>query len=164
MRSQRHEREKRTLDDLSLTFHYWPRIDALSPSWAKTVELFDILPDVIVSSMSEMLTKDLKETLQSYACGIWTATALMCFRILERELREYLKGYHGVVEKMDSLAECIKQFRSYSNNEMFLSNLTRLRKLRNRSMHGRRGFSEMEAKELLGTTLRIASWTNNYEK
>ena len=110
--------------------------------------------------MTAILKHDLRETLQCFAACLWTATPLMCFRILERETKRYLRAQYGEPEA-DSLAEVIRQFRRHTTNVTFLQNLERMKRLRNKAMHGKTRLSPSEAKNLLRTTLIIVSWTSN---
>jgi hypothetical protein len=78
---------KRELYDEPKVFFELPRVlDVLTPSKARKTNLSDIYPPEINAAMSDELKKDLFEMLQCYSHRLWTAMAMMCLRILEREL------------------------------------------------------------------------------
>ncbi|MBA7524268.1 hypothetical protein ES705_16405 [subsurface metagenome] len=161
MKKHRNGNKDVIIDHFKLHIHVTNVLDKLTPSKVKKVEIDTLFPIEIVNSMSDPLKKDINETLKCYANCLWTATTLMCFRILEREIRNYLRKNYNVKDKLESIGACIEQFKKFSTNDTFLNNLERIKDLRNKGMYGEYRFSSEETKELMRTTFSIASWTNN---
>lgn len=158
------KKQEELVDQWKLHLQVTRALNNLTPSRAKKIDLDDIYLKEIMTAMSAFLKKELREALKCYSSSLWTATALMCFRIIEREIKRYLKIFHNVTETMSSLGSSINQFKQYSTNESFLQNLERINELRNRGMHGEDRFAPRMVKDLLRTTLIIVSWTNNIKR
>ena len=137
------------------------RIFSLRPSTSQDIELEDVFHPDILGSMKDFLKKDLDETLDCFYYELWTATSLMCFRILERVLKTHINCDLEVEDEINNFWQCIKTLEEYEYDAEFLQTLDTIRESRNLGMHGEKRFSPKDAKELVHKTFYLVSWIYN---
>ena len=108
------------------------------------------------------MKKDIQEALDCYYYEQWTATSLMCFRIIERELKTHINCDLEIDENITSFFRCIEVLNEENYDQDFLDKLDEIRELRNLGMHGEKRFSPDDAKYLVRNAFFIVSWIYNF--
>lgn len=137
-------------------------IFTLLPSNIRDIELNDIFHNSILNNMNEYLKKDLRETIDCFYYELWTATSLMCFRIIERELKTHINVDLEVEEDIMNWYRCIEILEDNNYNESFIEKLNEMRELRNLGMHGEKRFSSKDTIGLVRNAFFIVSWIYNF--
>jgi len=133
-------------------------INTLRPS--DVHDLTDIFPSYIIETMDDFLQKDLNEALNCIAFELWTATVLMCSRILESSLKIHLNHDLKCEKDFSSIGECITALDAYYPPE-FTDHLNKLRELRNDAMHGEKRFSSESAIVIWHRVFIVIAWIYN---
>ncbi len=103
----------------------------------KNLRCQDVFPDPLFLQMDSELIKDLDEALGCLGGAFWNATAMICARILERELKLHIEKDLNIYEDPKSLRKCLKILKARDYYEpTFYETLEQLIDLRNRIVHG----------------------------
>jgi len=111
--------------------------------------------------MDDYVIKEINETIMCFRLGLWTATSLMSFRLIEGELKIHIEDNLGIKKQISTLGECIDQLRTQGVNTEFLNSLDAVRQDRNDAMHANLRFSSEKAIQLFHLALWIVLWIYN---
>lgn len=122
----------------------------------------DIYPEKIVDALGDYVYKDLAETLECFRLQLWTATALMSFRLIEGELRVHADvdlGYSGELKNLGQIIDVLWE-RGYPAASIEF--LQRIREDRNLAMHAGKRFSPDWSTEIFKNALHTVMLVYNF--
>lgn len=137
------------IDDFVIrAIHHLMSLRTHRSAYTRRNQFTRMLPSDIRHYMSDLILEDLDEMASCVSHGLWTAAALMAFRILEETVLTHVSEDLGVPIKKLNLQKAITHLKRSFSAE-FTKQIDRVRQTRNRGMHATERYGEAETREIL---------------